>query len=216
VVRLGSFFPSAAAEVTKGIVVLIRHREIGKLSVIFYGLLSYQLFASIENSMDVVFKVIKKRHIISSFLTSLLAITLIMAVLILSFVAASLVPLLTALKEYLPVLRIGKVTAFLITYVIPFVLALFVFTIAYRLFPHARVKTGHAFKGALFTSVFLEAAKHFFTWYVVSVAHFGKIYGSLTTVFVFLLWVFYSSSIFLIGAEIVHGLGKPEKGGGHA
>ena len=60
----------------------------------------------------------------------------------------------------------------------------------------------------------LEVAKHIFTWYVRSVVELGKIYGPLTAFISFLLWVFYSSSIFLIGAEIVHNSGISRKGRG--
>ncbi|HAM51008.1 MAG TPA: hypothetical protein DCP92_10095 [Nitrospiraceae bacterium] len=36
----------------------------------------------------------------------------------------------------------------------------------------------------------------------------GTIYGPLSAFVIFLLWVFYSSCIFLIGAEVVHNLGS--------
>ena len=51
-----------------------------------------------------------------------------------------------------------------------------------------------------------KIAKHIFTWYVGTVIVYGTIYGPLTAFIVFLLWVFYSSCIFLVGAEIVHSL----------
>jgi membrane protein len=80
--------------------------------------------------------------------------------------------------------------------------------IVYLFFPKTKVRTRHALIGALFTTIFLEIAKHFFTWYVGTVVHFGTIYGPLTAFVVFLLWVFYSSCILLIGAEVVHNLGN--------
>ena len=43
------------------------------------------------------------------------------------------------------------------------------------------------FQGALFATVFLEIAKHIFTWYVGTVVQFGTIYGPLTAFVVFLL-----------------------------
>jgi membrane protein len=83
--------------------------------------------------------------------------------------------------------------------------------VVYLFFPKAKVKTRHALIGALFTTVFLEIAKHFFTWYVGTVVQFGSIYGPLTAFVVFLLWMFYSSCILLIGAEVVHNLGTYKK-----
>jgi uncharacterized BrkB/YihY/UPF0761 family membrane protein len=60
--------------------------------------------------------------------------------------------------------------------------------------------------------VLLEAAKYCFTWYAASIMQFGKIYGSLTVFVLFLLWMFYASCIFLIGAELVKNLTFAKKG----
>lgn len=40
----------------------------------------------------------------------------------------------------------------------------------------------------------------------------GTIYGPLSAFMIFLLWVFYSSCIFLVGAKFVHNLGEQQKG----
>jgi len=60
----------------------------------------------------------------------------------------------------------------------------------------------------LFTALFLEAAKHHFTFYIaLKLSHLGTIYGPLSVFAIFILWIFYSTSIFLIGGELVHHLG---------
>ncbi len=209
--RLTNLFPSVTAGITHEIVKLISYKGLGKIGIMLYGFMSYQVFASVENSLNVVFKVNRKRSIAFSVLISLTAVTGIIMLLIVSFGAASVIPLLNALRPYFPDVRVGKVTAFLIQFVLPFVLVLFAFTLMYKLLPKAKVKLPDAAKGALFTTIFLELAKHLFTWYVVSIAHLGKIYGSLTAFIFFLLWMFYSSCIFLMGAEMVHNLGRRKK-----
>jgi membrane protein len=110
----------------------------------------------------------------------------------------------------MPMIKIGAITKFLLRFVLPFVLVMFLIMLLYVLLPRTRVSVPNALRGAFFATVLLELAKHAFTWYVSSVAHFGKIYGSLTAFVMFLLWMFYSSSIFLIGAEIVHNLQSPK------
>jgi len=57
----------------------------------------------------------------------------------------------------------------------------------------------------------MEAAKYIFTFYVVKVVRLGAVYGPLSAFIIFLLWVFYSSCIFLIGAETVHNLEARKK-----
>lgn len=110
-----------------------------------------------------------------------------------------------------PCLEDRKNYPIIIRFILPFVLILFIVIMLYILIPKTRVSFFAAFRGAMFTTIFLEIAKHIFTWYVRSVVELGKIYGPLTAFISFLLWVFYSSSIFLIGAEIVHHSGITRK-----
>jgi membrane protein len=202
--KLTQFFPDITSGITKELGKLITSKVFGTLSLVLYGILSLPVFASIENALHVIFKVEKKRHFFWSIIISLIIMTILIFMLIISFMATSLIPLLKALKEVFPELRIGIITAFLIRYVVPFFMVLFTITVSYIFLPKIRVKISHAFFGALFATIFLEIAKHIFTWYVGTVVRLGKIYGPLTAFNVFLLWVFYSSCIFLIGAEVVH------------
>jgi membrane protein len=208
--KLTFFFPDITSAVTKQLGKLIAFKGIGTFSIILYGFLSLPLFSSMENAMNVIFKVEKKRAFFWSLLISVLILTLIIFMLSISFAATSLIHLLKASPTF-PELRIGLITSSLLRYVVPFIMVLFTTMIVYLFFPKTKVRTRHALIGALFTTIFLEIAKHFFTWYVGNVVQFGSIYGPLTAFVVFLLWVFYSSCILLIGAEVVHNLGNYKK-----
>lgn len=202
--KLTNFFPDITSGITNELGKLITFKGIGKFSLLLYGILSFQVFASIENALNIIFKVKKKRPFFWSIILSLIVVTLIITILLISFIATSMMPLLKTLKQVFPGLRIGTITGLFIRYVIPFFMLLITVAVLYLFLPRAKVKIHSAFIGALFTTIFLEVAKHIFTWYVGTVIEFGTIYGPLTAFVVFLLWVFYSSCIFLIGAEIVH------------
>ena len=202
--KLIDFFPAITSGITRELSKLITFKGIGILSIVIYGIFSYQVFFSFENALNVIFKVKKKRHFFWSFILILILITFILIIILISFIATSIIPLLKTLKATFPQLRIGMITSFLIGYVIPFFIILFTVIILYILLPKTKVRTSHAFIGAFFTTAFLEVAKHLFTWYVQAIVQFGTIYGSLSAFVLFLLWVYYSSCIFLIGAEIVH------------
>ncbi len=212
--RLTNLFPSVTAGITQEIVKLISYKGLGKIGILLYGLMSYQVFASLENSLNVVFKAKQKRNILCSVFISLTVVTCIIVLLIVSFGAASVIPLLNALRPYLPDIKVGRLTAFIIRFILPFFLVLLTVTLIYKVLPKTKVRLSDALGGAFFTTLFLELAKHVFTWYVVSITHLGKIYGSLTAFIFFLLWMFYSSCIFLIGAEMVYNLGRPRKSKG--
>ena len=201
--RLSSLFPSATEKISQDIVNVISHRGLGKFSLLLYGFLSFQLFRSLEHALNIIFKTKIKRLLLRSLLASMVMITLIIVLISMAFIAASLIPLITELKPSFPEIRFSRVTAFLVGYLLPFIMVLLTMTAVYRILPRTQVSFLQAFKGACFTAVMLELAKHLFTLYVVRVAHFGAVYGPLTAFVLFLLWMYYSSSLFLIGAEIV-------------
>lgn len=210
--RLASFFPSATERVASDIVSLISHKGLGKVGLLLYGVLSLQLFLAIEKALNMIFRVRKKRPLLHSVVASVVVVTLIIGLIGFSFAAASLLPLLAQLKPYVPGLIPGRFTAFVVGYLLPFIMVLITLTLVYRILPRTIVSNAHAFRGACFTTVMLEIAKHAFTGYVVNLARFGMVYGPLTAFVLFLLWLFYSSSLFLIGAEIVYNSGGDRKG----
>jgi membrane protein len=213
VTKLVGFFPDVTQQITQELKRIIIYKGLGTFTFILYGLLSYQLFSSLEAAMNVIFKIKIKRTFIISLVLSLIIITLIIALILISFGVTSLIPMLKELKEIYPELRIGKITGFLIKFVVPFFLVLLTVTMLYILIPKKKINILHALSGALITSVFLEIANYIFTFYVGKVIKLGTIYGPLSAFIIFLLWLFYSWCIFLTGAEVVHNLeeSKPKK-----
>ena len=126
-------------EITQDISKLITFKGIGKVGLVLYGLLSYRIFASYESALNAIFKVKTKRRFIFSVLISLSVVTLIIFLLMMSFAATSIVPLLKTLSPFLPGLKIGKITQFIIRFVLPFILVLFTVTMLYILIPKKKV-----------------------------------------------------------------------------
>jgi len=206
--RLVSFFPKITSQIMEEIKKIITYHGLGKFSLALYGFLSYQLFSSIESAINVIFKIRVRRSLFISFILSLFVVTMVVAFLFISFGATSAISMLKILKEIFPGLQIGRITGFLIRFVIPLFLVFLIVMILYLVLPRKMVAFANAVWGALFTAIFLEVAKHLFTIYVLHVIKLGTIYGPLSAIVIFLLWVFYSSCIFLIGAEVVHNLGS--------
>ncbi|MGQ9509872.1 MAG: YihY/virulence factor BrkB family protein [Thermodesulfobacteriota bacterium] len=204
-----SIFPQVTHQITRELETIISYREIGILTLAVYALFSYQLYVSLETAVHHIFRVKEKRPFVFSILISFVTITLLAAFMVFSFGATWVFSLLEFLREYFPNLRVGIVKPFMSRFIIPAFL-LFLFTAAlYLLLPRKKIRVRHALWGGLFTAVFLEVAKHAFTFYMtIKISRLGAIYGSLTAIVTFLMWLFYSSSIFLIGAELVHNLGN--------
>src|SRR5208337_3199876 len=210
--KLMGLFPSITYKITGELKKLISYRGLGTFTFMLYGLLSFQLFSSLETAVNTVFKTRSGRPFPVSLVRSLFIVTLIFIVIIMSFGAASAISILRALKEVFPDIRVGKIAGFFIGYLVPFMLTFLIVAIMYGFLPLRKVQLRNALAGALFTAILHEAAKHLFTLYVVKVMHLGTVYGPLSAFVIFLLWVFYSSCIFLIGAEVVHNLQGTTKG----
>ncbi|MDO8953240.1 MAG: YihY family inner membrane protein [Gammaproteobacteria bacterium] len=84
----------------------------------------------------------------------------------------------------------------------------------YMAVPRCEVKVWQAFLGALFAATVFEIAKAGFSFYVVHFPTYQFIYGTLATIPLFLIWIYVSWLIFLIGALIVNGL-RLEQGQRH-
>jgi membrane protein len=56
-----------------------------------------------------------------------------------------------------------------------------------------------------------EVAKQLFGWYVLHLGRFSIIYGSLSALAIFFLWIYYSSVILILGGEVAFLLEKERK-----
>jgi len=87
----------------------------------------------------------------------------------------------------------------------PLILSTLGFGLIYAAVPNCRVPLKHAVVGGLFTSVAFHAARGIFTKLVVG-SSYTFIYGAFAAVPLFLLWIYLSWNIVLIGGILVHSL----------
>ena len=101
--------------------------------------------------------------------------------------------------EEIPVL--SQATAFW-PQLVAFATIWMMFFLVYRYLPPRRIQWSTAAIGATFTSVLGEALKFGFTWYVQNVAQFDRFWGGVATFVVLVLWIYYTSLVFIIGGEV--------------
>jgi membrane protein len=91
----------------------------------------------------------------------------------------------------------------LLNAVLTFVAVTFVFALIYRFFPARRIDWGDVTIGAAVTAALFTGGKFLVGFYLAR-AGIGSTYGAAGSLIVFLVWVYYSSQIFLLGAEFTH------------
>jgi membrane protein len=206
-VRVLRFFPAATVEISRGLKTIITYRKIGIFSLFVYTYFSYLLYRSLESAIHSIFQEKGKRPQLISIVMSFLMISMIAGFIIISFAATSSIQTLHLMFTESTGFRIGIVEGFLIRFVIPVFLVFITAAVLYAMLPVKKITLRHALCGGIFTALLLEVARHLFNFYVVNVAiHIGAIYGPLSSVVIFLLWIYYAACIFLIGAEIVRTL----------
>ncbi len=80
------------------------------------------------------------------------------------------------------------------------VLSTLMYTLIYRFLPAGRVTWKSAAVGALFSAIAWEIAKKGFAVYLLRPNH--SLYGGLADLIIFVLWIYYSMMILLLGAEV--------------
>jgi len=90
----------------------------------------------------------------------------------------------------------------LAAYIIPLLLSVGTFTLVYKVLPNTRVQWRVALAGGVFAGVGWELAKHVFSFYVSNFAYYSAIYGSLAGIILLLVWIYYSSTLAILGAEV--------------
>lgn len=205
--RVADFFPKATYEVMGEIQKIISYQRVGIFSLILYAYFSFQLYFAFERAVNLIFESQGKRPLLKSMLLSLLlAFSLIILLFVFFGIRVSL-PFLETLAHYIPWLGRGISTRVIMAFFLPMVFWFLMTTTLFVVLPKKRIRLYHAVLGALATTFLLEAGKHLFAYYAMfKVSQLGMIYGSLTAVVMFLLWVFFAACVFLVGAEIVRNL----------
>ncbi|HIP53541.1 MAG TPA: virulence factor BrkB family protein [Chromatiales bacterium] len=91
--------------------------------------------------------------------------------------------------------------------VLPLLVSVVAFTLLYLVVPNRRVPMRHAVAGGVVAAVLFEVAKRSFALYVTYFPTYEAIYGAMAMVPIFLIWLYLSWSVTLLGAEFTHCLG---------
>ncbi len=204
------FIPHLSDDFTRNLQWVVANR--GRLSWLGLGSLvvaSGLVFHATEFALDRIFAVGKRRSFVRSRLLSMSVVVTMGLVLLFSFYvgvvfhALNVGPSATGGRFILQLARGLRVQ-----YLTSVMLVVVSFTLALRVFPHARVGWREAFLGACVGTGLWEVARRFFLWYLANLAQFYVVYGSLGALVAVMVWIYMSATIFLYAAECVVLLGR--------
>ncbi len=86
--------------------------------------------------------------------------------------------------------------------IISFLIIFITFYVFYGFIPYAKMGRRIPFVSALWAAILWEIAKRLFGYYLYNFANLNKIYGTYALIVVLAFWIYYSSVLFIVGAEI--------------
>ena len=95
---------------------------------------------------------------------------------------------------------------------VSFVMTLAIFLVVYKFLPNTKTYWRFIWPGAILGALLFEVSKNLFLIYVNGFSNFENVYGSLAPVIALLLWVYVSSFILILGAELSSEYGRLKSG----
>ncbi|MGV6852125.1 MAG: virulence factor BrkB family protein [bacterium] len=201
-----NFVPAAGEVVQKYMLEFVnKASRLTLTGIVFLMVTAILLMTNIERSLNRIWRVHRERSWRSRFLVYWTALTLGPM-----FIGASL-----GVSSYLLSLPYvsdayaglgGKAEMLRIA---PLISSAMAFSLLYMLVPNRQVNWRHALSGGVVAAILLEFAKSGFAAYVRSFPTYDKIYGALAAIPVFLVWLYLSWVVALIGASFAAALGEP-------
>ena len=200
--------PSMDPKIMSNLLDVIQKRQaIGILG--FAGLVWFStwVFTSLRIALNIVLQVTKPRKVLWALGVDLMMVGVVGILFLVNMILSSFFAVLQGYQVRVLVAT-GPALQWMLKYLVPFLLSYCMFCLIYKVIPNKTVPFKSALKVALFSSLLWELAKHIFGWYVANIASYSFFYGSLSALAVFVLWVYYSSTILVMGGELLYVLGE--------
>ena len=173
-------------------------RSLSTASIILLGVTAFLMLFTIEREFNAIWRVQEPRRGFQRFLMYWAILTLGPVLVGFGFVISGYVlslPLVSGVTESTGMLRF-----------VPVLLSAMLFTLIYITVPNCVVSFKHGLSGGVLVAIVFELAKSVFAR-IMAESNFQVIYGAFAAVPLFLLWIYVSWAIVLLGAEVVRGLG---------
>ncbi len=198
-----NLMPTQSKEIMEHINTFISNSDkLGMVGVFYVTFAAIMFFKNYDYIVNDIFE-LPGRSILKSIKTYLLLITLIPAMIGASFYLTSFI------QGYLDKTEITSVIH--IYYFLPYLIVWGAFYIAYQISANIRIKKRAALTSSFIASLIWYLSKSGFVFYVMHNKTYTSVYGSISTVLFFLLWIYISWAIFLHGLRFCYLLGKEKE-----
>ena len=198
-----NLMPTQSKEIMEHINTFIANSDkLGTVGAFYVTFAAIMFFKNYDYIVNDIFE-LPSRGILKSIKTYLLLIILLPTMMGASFYLSSFI------QSYLDK---SEITSMIHLYsIIPYTIIWSAFYIAYQLSANTRIRKKAAVISSFIASLIWYLSKSGFVFYVVHNKTYTSVYGSISTVLFFLLWIYISWAIFLHGLRFCYLLDKDEE-----
>lgn len=162
------------------------------------------LFSSMRTVLNKVFGVKEDKSVVVGKLRDFVMVLFIVVFILMATVILPAIDILKNVIHKWAIANFFQLSEFqhLFITVVSFVIIFVTFYMFYSFIPYAKLGRKVPAISAFWAAVFWEIAKRLFGYYLNNLASLNKIYGTYTLVVVLAFWIYYSSVLFIVGAEI--------------
>jgi membrane protein len=196
---LANMLPEKAGQVVSGYIEQFSGRA-GRLTALgtaFLAVTAFMMMFTMERAFNAIWRVSRPRPLVQRILVYWAALTL----------GPILIGASLSITSYLVGVSLGitrgtPLAGTAILWLAPFVLTWAAFTLVYYVVPNRAVKPRHALVGGLVAAFVFEMMKRSFAIFIAQMPTYTLVYGAFAVFPIFLLWVYFSWVVIVIGALI--------------
>ena len=206
---LRDFLPPTAAsdnmldKIVAEVRVIMDHSSVfGLIGIVGLLWIASLLISSLRTGLNAIFN-LRDQHIFILYRLKDIGLTIAFTILIMLYSYA--VPMVSFMQElvvsFLPEgldFFISETILFLVTIATSFVLFYFI----YGYVPNRKLPRRVRLTSTLICTLAIELGRHIFAWYIGGISNYGKFYGTYAVVISLAVWIYYSSLLILLSAEI--------------
>jgi membrane protein len=175
------------------------------------------VFGQLKDALDTVWGAVpkKRRGVWSLIRRHVLSLAMVLGVSFLLLVSLVMSAAVSAISKWAGALiPDATMTAIRVADIgLSFVVITVLFAMIYRVLPDVRISWRDVWIGAAVTSLLFDVGKTVIGFYLGQ-SSVGSVFGAAGSLVIILVWVYYSASVFLLGAELTEVLAR--RWGGHA
>jgi membrane protein len=196
---VGNNIPGATNILKDNIANVIKLRGVMSiLSIVILFWSASALFSSISLAINRAWNVIRHRNF---FIRKASELGMVFGTGILFLLSLGASSIITIMHGVLNLPTTSLVMVYVSTKLAAFLLIFLVFLLLYKFIPNTKTYWRGVWPGALLVALLFELARTLFIFYLDNIANYQLIYGSITSIIVLLVWIYYSSLIMILGAE---------------